>query len=154
MTHCGFGGTGEFINAAVPVLCFPHFADQPINAKQLIDAGAALMLYENKTKSLEAAKTATVLNPAFDEEKICTLFKEIVENPKYKTNMIKLRAQSGMSGGSDLVVRTIEQTYISGTDFLIDREMNRKVSKASCCQAFYCFCSFVAIIIALIYFTV
>jgi hypothetical protein len=27
LTHCGFGGVNEFINAAVPVIAWPHFAD-------------------------------------------------------------------------------------------------------------------------------
>lgn len=27
VTHCGFGGTCEFINAGVPLLTFPHFSD-------------------------------------------------------------------------------------------------------------------------------
>lgn len=27
MTHCGFGGTLEFISAGVPIMAFPHFAD-------------------------------------------------------------------------------------------------------------------------------
>lgn len=32
LTHCGFGGTLEFISAGIPMLCFPHFGDQPENA--------------------------------------------------------------------------------------------------------------------------
>ncbi len=35
MTHCGFGGTLEFIAAGKPIVAFPHFADQPINTKML-----------------------------------------------------------------------------------------------------------------------
>jgi len=27
LTHCGFGGVNEFINASVPVIAWPHFAD-------------------------------------------------------------------------------------------------------------------------------
>jgi len=27
MTHCGFGGTLEFIAAGKPIVAFPHFAD-------------------------------------------------------------------------------------------------------------------------------
>ena len=27
LTHCGFGGTLEFIGAAVPIVAFPHFGD-------------------------------------------------------------------------------------------------------------------------------
>ena len=28
LTHCGFGGTSEFIGAGVPIVAYPHFADQ------------------------------------------------------------------------------------------------------------------------------
>ena len=44
LTHCGFGGTLEFVNAALPVLCFPHFGDQATDAMNLIEARAALSL--------------------------------------------------------------------------------------------------------------
>jgi len=27
MTHCGFGGTLEFIAAGKPIVAFPHFGD-------------------------------------------------------------------------------------------------------------------------------
>lgn len=32
LTHCGFGGTLEFISAGIPMVCLPHFGDQPTNA--------------------------------------------------------------------------------------------------------------------------
>ena len=53
-------------------------------------------------------KQLTVLLPSFDADKVGELFKKIVENPIYKTNMLKLRSQSAMSGGRDLLVRTVE----------------------------------------------
>ena len=27
LTHCGFGGTLEFVSASVPIITFPHFGD-------------------------------------------------------------------------------------------------------------------------------
>lgn len=45
MTHCGWGGVLEFIGAGVPIVSFPHFIDQPINSKLLVDAKAAVLLY-------------------------------------------------------------------------------------------------------------
>ena len=45
LTHCGFGGTLEFINAALPVLTLAHFGDQPMNAELLEDSGMAINLY-------------------------------------------------------------------------------------------------------------
>ena len=32
LTHCGFGGTTEYIMAGIPMLCHPFFGDQPMNA--------------------------------------------------------------------------------------------------------------------------
>lgn len=45
LTHCGFGGTVEFVAAGLPVLAFHHFGDQPINADLLVEAGMALKLH-------------------------------------------------------------------------------------------------------------
>lgn len=47
LTHCGFGGCLEFINAGKPIVAFPHFFDQPANAKLLVEQGAAVLLHEN-----------------------------------------------------------------------------------------------------------
>ena len=50
----------------------------------------------------------TVSEPSFDAEKVCKQFTELISNPKYKTNMLKLKSQANMSGGRDLVTRTVE----------------------------------------------
>lgn len=44
LTHCGFGGVLEFVSAGKPIVAFPHFADQPANAKELERRQAAVML--------------------------------------------------------------------------------------------------------------
>ena len=44
MSHCGFGGTLEFINFGVPMACFPHFGDQIANSELLCNANAAVYL--------------------------------------------------------------------------------------------------------------
>lgn len=51
VSHCGFGGTLEFISNGLPVLCFDHFADQPGNAGLMVHAGAALLLKSSKLKT-------------------------------------------------------------------------------------------------------
>jgi UDP:flavonoid glycosyltransferase YjiC (YdhE family) len=48
VTHCGFGGTLEFISAGVPVLTFSHFGDQPANGLLMTNKEAGLMLKEKK----------------------------------------------------------------------------------------------------------
>lgn len=44
ITHCGLGGTFEFIHTGTKALCFPHFGDQGVNARNLVERGAALSL--------------------------------------------------------------------------------------------------------------
>jgi hypothetical protein len=40
------------------------------------------------------------------------VFNEVLEDPKYKSNMMKLKTFSMTSGGKDLAVQTIEREYI------------------------------------------
>lgn len=44
LSHCGFGGVLEFMQAGLPMACFPHFADQGTNAQNMVDAGAGIFL--------------------------------------------------------------------------------------------------------------
>jgi len=44
LTHCGWGGTLEFLSMRIPAVCWPHFADQPGNADLLVKAGAGVTL--------------------------------------------------------------------------------------------------------------
>lgn len=44
LTHCGFGGSTEFIMGGVAAITFPHFGDQGLNARALVEAGAGVAL--------------------------------------------------------------------------------------------------------------
>lgn len=48
LTHGGFGGTLEFISAGIPVVCFPHFGDQPGNSEMLVERGVGILLIDAK----------------------------------------------------------------------------------------------------------
>lgn len=100
LTHCGFGGCLEFINAGVPVVAFPHFFDQPANAKLLIEQGAAVMLYENKM-SVDPEKSTTVKKVVFSEDDVCYAFQEAV---KLKGGMRKMQHLCHLTGGRDLAI--------------------------------------------------
>ncbi|CAE7216901.1 UGT91C1, partial [Symbiodinium pilosum] len=44
LTHCGWGGTLECMGAGKPVICYPGFGDQMMNAKILHGKGCGPML--------------------------------------------------------------------------------------------------------------
>lgn len=46
ITHCGWGGIIECIQATKPMLCLPNFADQTMNAKTIINQGIGIILRE------------------------------------------------------------------------------------------------------------
>jgi UDP:flavonoid glycosyltransferase YjiC (YdhE family) len=68
MTHCGFGGTLEFIHCGIPIACFPHFGDQIINADLLCNFGAAIYLPKNKIKL--GPPKYILETPLFDEKDV------------------------------------------------------------------------------------
>ena len=62
------GGTLEFINAGIPIICFPHFGDQSINTEILRDRGVAIPLMDPK-KAVGGFKE-NFPKPMFDAEKV------------------------------------------------------------------------------------
>lgn len=62
--------------------------------------------------SADLLSLSTFKDPIFDENKIYKSFKELIENPKYKENMMKLKIQSMTAGGSKLACDTVEKAYI------------------------------------------
>ena len=48
LTHCGMGGTLEFINASIPSVCWPHFADQHDLAVIMEKQGIGKILYNKE----------------------------------------------------------------------------------------------------------
>ncbi|MEV5544032.1 glycosyltransferase [Saccharopolyspora shandongensis] len=44
VTHCGFGGSREAIEAETPMVMLPWFADQPLNGREMAASGMGLLL--------------------------------------------------------------------------------------------------------------
>ncbi|XP_054282245.1 UDP-glycosyltransferase UGT5-like [Macrosteles quadrilineatus] len=74
MTHGGMFSQHEVIRAGVPVICTPYFGDQPMNAKFYEEKGIGVVL---PFKSLS-------------EETILSALKKVLDDPKYKDNMLKM----------------------------------------------------------------
>lgn len=59
ISHCGFGSLLDFVAAGVPLLTFPHFADQSINARLLVEAGGGIELIPSSLAARPASGGAT-----------------------------------------------------------------------------------------------
>jgi len=150
----GFGGTLEFMSCGVPCVTMPHFADQFSNAKCYTDNKAGINLTKVDRNDTDFSKLLTYKDPIFTEEECFKAFHEILNNPMYKANVLKMRMQSLSTGGRELACQTIERTYIAGCDHLCDPETAKKVSKMSLCSTVCCSCLWIGILVALIVFTV
>jgi UDP:flavonoid glycosyltransferase YjiC (YdhE family) len=64
------GGTLEFINGSVPMVAWPHFGDQHVNAELLENNGAALILANKIRLSKDDDFTMSYVDQVFDEYKI------------------------------------------------------------------------------------
>lgn len=86
ITHCGFGGTLEFISMNVIPVTWPHFGDQIYNSKSLVESGAAVLLKTDEMRMWEAsiAKVNSWKDPVFDSQKVHDTFKEALTNTKYR----------------------------------------------------------------------
>ena len=154
LTHCGMGGTLEFISMGVPAVLFPHCGDQHTNAANLRNAGAAVTLHDKVRLSKDFGDVISYKQPCFDAAHVKKTFETILKDPKYKENMMKLKAQSLATGGRDLYVKTVERHYIAGVDHLVDEDLIKKASSKSCCLSCWSFLIFFGILGFLIYGTV
>jgi UDP:flavonoid glycosyltransferase YjiC (YdhE family) len=104
ITHCGLGGTFEFIQAGVLALCFPHFGDQPINAENLISRKAGLSLIDVK---LADRRDKPHDDSVFKFEKQLFTAKDVTEkldkllnDPSFKCGLAALKYDASAAGGA------------------------------------------------------
>lgn len=96
ISHCGWGGSMEAVNAGVPVFAIPFGAEQPLNARLLVDAGAASML----PKKPSTAVMAHDYKPGdFTAESVAAGLERMLGEPSFKAAMTKLRVQAAFPGG-------------------------------------------------------
>ena len=138
----------------VPAVLWPHFADQFVNASNLLKQGAGIELCNIQRTSKDYDDYLSYRNPCFDSNHVKSTFEKVLNDPKYKQNMLKLQAQSWATGGRDLAVKTIEREYIAGCDHLIDQDLIRKTNSLSCCLSCWTILIFTSLFGFLLYGTI
>ena len=154
LTHAGFGGTCEFINAGLPMLCFPHFGDQPMNSKLIKEIGIGEILIDVKHCRGKSPRNGPPFHkkPIFTKEDIQRLFSKVLNEESYQTNMRRVRLRKEMAGGRKLAGDTIEKAYIAGDEHLVDRHyvnLSKSVNKFRSCIGLIFLLAFLAAFIYL-----
>jgi len=94
LTHCGLGGVLEFSSAAVPIAAFPHFMDQSYNTSAMVGRKCGLSLIPPRKAFRNIKMENQFDEPMFTKDKVKEVFKELVENPVYKKNMLEMKRKS------------------------------------------------------------
>ena len=98
----------------IPIVTFPHFADQWSNGTMIVENGLGVELYNKIKYTLDFEEVIQIREPVFGVDKVVTVFNEILNNPKYKMNAEKLQAISRGINGREIAVKTIENVYKNG----------------------------------------
>jgi UDP:flavonoid glycosyltransferase YjiC (YdhE family) len=154
MTHCGSGATQEFIGAGIPIVAFPHFGDQHYYGDLLVEMKAGIILYNKRRDFEEGPVQMTYEAPAFEGKRVLEAFRTVIDNPMYKTNMLKLQRLSQRLDGRKRLAQAVQTAYEDGNSHLIDHELAHYWTKKNCCVECMCSCLALGLIAAFIYFLV
>lgn len=67
LSHCGWGGTMEYIQSGTPMVAFPHFFDQFKNADLICkENNAGIILHSKMRFSMDPEFVVSYTDPAFD----------------------------------------------------------------------------------------
>ncbi|XVF75732.1 hypothetical protein PTKIN_Ptkin13bG0210500 [Pterospermum kingtungense] len=68
VSHCGWSSVMESLKFGVPIIAMPMHLDQPVNARIVVDVGAALEVRTNKDGKLEKEEIAKVIKVVVAEK--------------------------------------------------------------------------------------
>lgn len=103
---------------------FAHFGDQTGNEKAIVERGYGIKL--NKRNLFFNLERFTFLRPQFNSQCVTTTITTLLNDPKYRNALKIAQLQSFTTGGRKLAADTVEKTYISGYDHLIDRNLHSR----------------------------
>ena len=91
LTHCGFGGIQEYINAGIPMVCMPHFGDQGDNARLIEEQGIGLKIIHERHAMRPFEDEITFEKPLFTQKDVTRLFRRILTEDSFKIKAKKLQ---------------------------------------------------------------
>lgn len=101
----------EFISGGVPFVCFPHFGDQGDNTDLAVEQKFGISLIDTNKGRGPGKIDKEHTNPLFTAKDVEKAFNEILNNPSYMTNILKVKALSDIQGGRELAAKTVENTF-------------------------------------------
>ena len=91
VTHAGANSMHEALSYGVPLVCTPHFGDQPQNAARVVAEGAGVLM---PTGAISAARVTAEV--------------ERVSGEAFRANAARLSAKLRACGGLERALRVIE----------------------------------------------
>ncbi|HEX2733177.1 MAG TPA: nucleotide disphospho-sugar-binding domain-containing protein [Polyangiaceae bacterium] len=98
ITHAGANSLHEALFNAVPLVCVPHFGDQPQNAARVADQGAGVVL---PLDQISAARVSAEVERVFGES--------------YRSNAARLAQALGACGGLERALGVVENARAAQT---------------------------------------
>lgn len=130
ISHCGWGGVLECIDAAKPILAVPEFGDQPMNAEKVVARKIGLALYI-PSQLIVLPDSLTVAGGRFRPVDLKNKLSELINNPVYTENVQRLRKLSLHTPGLEGACDEIEQVVENGYEHIVDLSIRKIQSQNS-----------------------
>ncbi|TVU17243.1 hypothetical protein EJB05_33262, partial [Eragrostis curvula] len=104
MTHCGWNSIIEGISSGVPLITWPHCAEQFLNEKLILDTlkiGVSVGVHSITTRTMEAREVSIVKRDQIENAVLNLMGKEIdAEERRMRARELSQKATQAVNGGS------------------------------------------------------